>query len=105
MLSLMTLRIAALTGTRIDAPFLHGTAAGAQRAFRGVGCKVLFIVTSEIIDSIFVHRNVPAGHLLYIFYDDLVIGVFLIVFVTLGPHVTRQIIDRSAYFGAAFTGQ
>ena len=63
MLPLVILLIIALTGTRIVTAFLHGTSAGALGAFLGVGRKVLFIVASEIIDSSFVYRNVPAGQL------------------------------------------
>ena len=105
MLPLVILLIIALTGTRIVTAFLHGTSAGALGAFLGVGRKVLFIVASDIFDGIFVYRNVPAGHLSYIFYDHLVVGVFLIVLVALGTHVTRQIVDRPAHVGTAFADQ
>lgn len=81
MLSLVILRMVALTGPRVVAAFLHGTSAGALGAFLRVSRKVLFIVASEIIDSSFVYRNVPAGHPLYVFYDYLVAGMFLIVLI------------------------
>ena len=50
--------------------------------------KVLFIVASEIIKSNFIEFDATFGHNLYIFYDDLVVGVLLIVLEALGTHIT-----------------
>ena len=94
-----------LTAARIVAALRRRTAGQALYALLGMGGKVLFIIASEIIDSSFVHRNIPSGHQFYIFYDHLVVGVLLIVFVTLGTHVTGQAIDGSAYGGTAFPCQ
>lgn len=52
--------------------------------------KVLFIIASEIVEGSFIYFDVASGHLLYVFYDNLVAGVLLIVFITFRPHVPRQ---------------
>lgn len=56
--------------------------------------KVLFIVASEIVQGHFVDLNGTCGHAFNILYDHLVVGVFLIVFVALRPHVASQIVNR-----------
>ena len=55
--------------------------------------KGLFIIASDIIESHFVDLDRISGHFFYVFYDNLVIRMFLIVLVALGAHVTRQVID------------
>ena len=67
--------------------------------------KGLFIIASDIIESHFVDLDRISGHFFYVFYDNLVIRMFLIVLVALGTHVTRQIVDRPAHVGTAFADQ
>ena len=59
--------------------------------------KVLFVVTSEVIEGLFVDFDGPIGHLFEVFYDHLIIRVFLIVFVALGTHIASQIVDGGSY--------
>ena len=68
--------------------------------------KGLFIIASDIIESHFVDLDRISGHFFYVFYDNLVARMFLIVLVALGAHVTRQIIDDTRdYLGILFIGQ
>lgn len=68
--------------------------------------KGLFIIASDIIESHFVDLDRISGHFLYVFYDNLVARMFLIVLVALGAHVTRQIIDGTRdHLGILFIGQ
>lgn len=59
--------------------------------------KVLFVVTSEVIEGLFVDFDGSIGHLFEVFYDHLIIRVFLIVFVALGTHIASQIVDGGSY--------
>lgn len=68
--------------------------------------KGLFIIASDIIESHFVDLDRISGHFFYVFYDNLVIRMFLIVLVALGAHVTRQVIDGPRdYLGILLIGQ
>ena len=62
-------------------------------AFLRMRHKGLFIIASDIIESHFVDLDRISGHFFYVFYDNLVTRMFLIVLVALGAHVTRQVID------------
>ena len=55
---------------------------------------VLFVVASEIIQSRFVQLDTTFGHSLYIANDHLVVGMLLVVFVTLGTHISGDVVDR-----------
>lgn len=61
--------------------------------FRGTTRGMRFVVTSEVIERFFVDTNVPIGHFLDVFDDDLVVGMFLIVFETLRAHVAGNVAD------------
>ena len=68
--------------------------------------KGLFIIASDIIESHFVDLDRISGLFLYVFYDNLVIRMILIVLVALGAHVTRQVIDGPRdYLGILLIGQ
>lgn len=66
---------------------------------------VLLIVAMDIIYSIFVDLNSAIGHLLYIFYNRLVVGVLVVVLKTFGTQKDCNIIDRARYRRRFFAGE
>ena len=51
----------------------------------------VFVVASDIIQSLFVYLDAVSGQNLYIFYNHLVIRMVKVVFVALGAHITGNI--------------
>ena len=63
--------------------------------------KGLFIIASDIIESHFVDLDRISGHFFYVFYDNLVIRMFLIVLVALGARLSTVRETTWGFFSSA----